>query len=591
MHDQEAPQVTLPPALPPVRLTAEQVAIIEYVRSGTGHVLVEALAGSGKTSTILESLKVTTARKVLLCAFGNANARTLEARMPAPPRGCDHRARTLHSQGFSVLRSHGCRAETRDDATEQLVNTVADAIEEIVTKDRKAALARGVPIEAWIDWLPTAFVEGTDTATISLDVRRSAITILRRLKDTCVDQDVVEDEIEVLGQEIEAFGRIGDSDVEITCAIVRYAYLSGARLDRDTIDFCDQIWLPMVLSLQPKWRYDLVFVDEGQDLSEPQLELAWRLVADQGRLVVVGDLRQSVYGWRGAVGDLVWAKLLRAGAVAMPLTASFRCARAVVAAANEIVPQLRACADAPIGEVRACTSAQMLAELPFTAESTFVLSRTNAKLFRVAIRLWRQRAHFRFQKSAELASGLRAILGKLVTRDVDSFRQSLDTWHKAERARAEKRSAVAWADRLDQQRDMLLSLLECGEPRDLRRVLDDVVASKGSLLTLSTVHTAKGLEADRVYLLRQTFARHRPKRNPDEETLMVLTDAVQMVAIPTWVGAGVVGVVGFFFTFLFTRAVKSVDDKLEGLVKAGEDHRIEDDRQFERIAQQQHGCM
>ena len=240
-----------------------------------------------------------------------------------------------------------------------------------------------------------------------------------------------------------------------------------------------------------------------------------RLKTPEGRLVVVGDLYQSVYSWRGAVGDEVWGTLCALGATSMPLTVSFRCARAVVEAANEIVPTLRPCGDAPLGEVRICSFTQMLKELSTALVPSFVLSRSNAALFQTAIQLWHRRERFHYHKSEEMASGLRALIERFDVNDTARFSGALEKWYGEEREKAESRSAVAWADRLDQQREMLLSLLGFAEPRNLGRVLDDLVASKGSKVTLSTVHGAKGFEADRVYLLRETFARHQERPTND----------------------------------------------------------------------------
>jgi superfamily I DNA/RNA helicase len=493
-------------------LTDEQATIVGRVGSGTGHILVEALAGSGKTSTIMASLGAVAVPKVLLCAFNKANRVDFEAKLakrPKPRRGHVLRARTSHQLGYAVLKAHGCRAEATGDATETLVNKVALQIEEAVTKDRAKAIADGVPIEKWEPWFPLGIVEGTDAAVISFPVRRSAITLLRRLKETCVARDVDEEDIDLLGREIDAFARIDEVHVHLVCTIVRLAYLNGMRLDRDAIDHCDSIWLPMVLDLEPRSRFDLIFVDEAQDLSNPQFALVKRHLTPDGRLVVVGDLHQSVYGWRGAEGDAVWAEMRAAGAITMPLTVSFRCSRVVVEVANEIVPKLRACEGAPIGEVRCCSFTQMLAELPTVREHTFVLSRSNAPLFQTALQLWFQKERFHYSKSEEMASGLRAIIDKLDVNNAEHFVTELEKWYREEHGRAEARSAAAWADRVDQQHEMLLALLDYAKPADLGRVLDDLVESKGSFVTLSTVHGVKGFEADQVYLLQQTFARHR----------------------------------------------------------------------------------
>jgi len=514
------PSTSVPPVLSPstkskLPLTAEQIAIVDLVGSGKGYVLVEALAGSGKTSTIIESLSAVTARRVLLCAFNKANQEALEARMGKAPRGRVQRARTFHGLGLAILKSYGCKADVDRDATEALVNAVADAVEQMITNDRRRAMDDGMPSEMWIPWFPVSFLEGTEIAIIKLHIRRSALTLLRRVKETCVDLDVSTDDIEQIGYDIDAFTKIDDVCVPLTCMIARLAYLSGMRLDRDVIDHCDMIWLPMVLALEPKSKFDLVFVDEGQDLSRPQFELVRRVVAPDGRLVVVGDLYQSVYGWRGAVGDEVWDQMLEAQATAMPLTVSFRCARAIVDEARELVPALRPCASAPLGDVRSCSFTQMLRELPSVTSPCFVLSRNNADLFQTAIQLWRQRDPFYYHKSEEMAAGLRAIIDRLDVYDTVRFPIALEDWYATELAKAEARSAVAWADRIDQQYEMILSLLEHAEPKNIVRLLEDLVKTKSKQVTLSTVHGAKGFEAPRVYLLRQTFARHQDRTGND----------------------------------------------------------------------------
>ena len=79
---------SLPPRPPIIETpTPEQNAIIARVASGSGHIIVEALAGAGKTSTILQSLVTSTARRVLLTSFGNSIVATLEARKPKAPKG------------------------------------------------------------------------------------------------------------------------------------------------------------------------------------------------------------------------------------------------------------------------------------------------------------------------------------------------------------------------------------------------------------------------------------------------------------------------------------------------------------------------
>jgi DNA helicase II / ATP-dependent DNA helicase PcrA len=492
--------------------TPEQLAIVDRVRFGSGHLLVEALAGAGKTSTILESLVASTADRVLLTSFGKDIVATLARRMPkAPPRRV-WRAKTLHTLGLGVLRSYGWAPDPGDarhgihkDTSENYVNDVATSIEEVATEDKR----RGRP-----PWFDLPFTVDTHRAVISEEVRRAARDLLHHWKDTRLPHEEVDEEV-AEEDDLDAFDGISAADADVARAIAHFAYLMGARLDRTKIDFHDMIWLPLVLDLVPKWPFDLMFVDEAQDLNRPQFEMALRLLKPGGRLVVVGDLNQSMYSWRGAVGDEVWAAMGDMGAVTMPLTVSFRCPQAVVELANELVPDLRARDGAPIGKIYACSFARMIEGLPTTTIDSFVLSRNNARLFETAIQLWSRNAVFSFSKGEELAAGLHALIDQLDLGDVDRFTKSLDEWHEKAIAKAREKKAISKIDRIDQRRDTLLALLTCTEPRGLHAMLDRLTTSRDAVVKLATVHGTKGLEADRVYLLRETFARYQERSDQD----------------------------------------------------------------------------
>lgn len=66
----------------------------------------------------------------------------------------------------------------------------------------------------------------------------------------------------------------------------------------DMIDFDDMILMPLVYGAKVKYPFDLVFVDERQDLSAARHALVKKLLKpDTGRMVIVGDPRQSIYGF------------------------------------------------------------------------------------------------------------------------------------------------------------------------------------------------------------------------------------------------------------------------------------------------------
>ena len=106
---------------------------------------------------------------------------------------------------------------------------------------------------------------------------------------------------------------------------------------------------PTEVMLRLDWRLKHLLVDEFQDTSLNQMQLLCRLMAgwqaDEGRtLMVVGDPKQSIYGWRQAKPRLFMASrkgLPCGGAEPLPLTplkltTNFRATRTLITWANEV---------------------------------------------------------------------------------------------------------------------------------------------------------------------------------------------------------------------------------------------------------------
>ncbi len=85
-------------------------------------------------------------------------------------------------------------------------------------------------------------------------------------------------------------------------------------IERDMCDFTGLIERALAEGTPPPGRPDVIFVDEAQDLSRLELALTRQWGRQAGRLALVGDPDQNLYGWRGAEG----------GAFAGPDHAGFR---------------------------------------------------------------------------------------------------------------------------------------------------------------------------------------------------------------------------------------------------------------------------
>jgi superfamily I DNA/RNA helicase len=102
-------------------------------------------------------------------------------------------------------------------------------------------------------------------------------------------------------------------------------------LARKGIDFTDMIFLPVANNwIRP--QYDMVVVDEAQDMNTCQLAIAQGLA--RNRVVVVGDDRQAIYGFRGADSGSLDRLKDELKATELGLTTTYRCGRGIVALAQ-----------------------------------------------------------------------------------------------------------------------------------------------------------------------------------------------------------------------------------------------------------------
>ena len=110
-------------------------------------------------------------------------------------------------------------------------------------------------------------------------------------------------------------------------------------------DYTDLIVLPLELMqrnkevldfYQRRFKYGLV--DEMQDVSKVQFELVKLLFGNLGKLTVVGDDDQTIYGWRGADARLLLDfQTVFPNAVIVRLTKCFRCAPHIVRAMSAVI--------------------------------------------------------------------------------------------------------------------------------------------------------------------------------------------------------------------------------------------------------------
>lgn len=477
----------------------QQSAIFDWFRSGAGNLIVRARAGTGKTTTILEGVQRAPERKILLAAFNKSIATELQAKLGQG--GAE--AKTLHGVGFRFV----------------------------------AKAWQGVQIDGNRAWKIAAQLVGEQEDEEII----GAVAKLATLSQEVLPFDPTRDQMVRLA---EAFDLTLDADFEDKgWTDERIASLALVLRDRKaqqdgTIDFADMLWLPLRHGWAKGW-WDMVCVDEAQDMNAAQLELAMRCVRRGGRICVIGDDRQAIYQFRGA--DSGGLERMRASLKAgeLGLTTTYRCPRTIVAEAAKIVPDYAAAPGAPDGVIDSLDESKLV---EVAQPGDFVLSRTNADLARVCLGLLRAGVRARIQ-GRDIGIGLQKIIAKLAVGcpDVETLIERLVAWRDREMARAERAEKQAKAALVEDQGNTLIEI--CSDLDTIAEVaprIDRLFAPTGGpAVVCSTVHRAKGLEAPRVFILGWTlyFGKPRTSRGdfPIEESnleYVAITRAQQRL---TWV--------------------------------------------------------
>lgn len=441
----------------------QQSRFLDAIRDGESHLLLEARAGSGKSTTCREGARLLPRLARVWYACFNAHiAREFQADLPP---SC--RARTLHSFGLELLKAHLPEV--------QIDNDKLDRIAEVYFPDRfqrpqRSAVARLA--EACRNLLLPA-----DKATP--DVLRE----LAAIQGIDLPREQTEDVLAVV------------PDVLTRCLAQTV-----------TIDFTDMIWLPVMLGIEPPAPPDVLFVDEAQDLNACQHALV-DLMCPTGRVVVVGDRFQSIYAFRGAdaqsipsfEGRLASSKR---GLETYPLTVTRRCPRRHVVMARRLVGDLDYLPSAPDGEIVALDEKEVMADL---MPGDMVLCRTNAPLVSLCYRLLRENRRA-VVRGRDIGKGLLTLIARLRPSSTSDLVRRLSDYRIQELERLSGlRNPEPAQQVVNDRTDCLLTLTEGAESLDAVRNRCETLfsdTSEDGAIVLSSAHKAKGLERDRITIIR-----------------------------------------------------------------------------------------
>jgi len=439
-----------------------QRAIFDWIQADKGkHLVVEALAGSGKTTTGVEALKlIPMTQSVVFVAFNKHIAVELQRRLEDQPH---IKVSTYHSLGYAAVRQAFGNVQMDEDKVNHILDTILDRY-----------MYRPI-----------------------FPVIRQLVSLVKANLTGTTDEDLT-GLAEHYGIELN-----GDSDTVFTA--VALVIEKSAKMT-NVIDYDDMVYLPVKLDL-PMKQYDFLFADEFQDTSKVQIELAMKSVKKNGRIVALGDRFQSLYGFRGASVDSIPNLIRDLQADVLPLSITYRCPKCIVEMVKQKFPMipLEAPEWAKDGEMRHITA--NIADTEYTP-GDMVLCRTNAPLVEPAFSLIR-RGIKAIIRGRDIGKGLTVLVRKMKANDMGDLMSKLVEYKSVEVSKLLNAEKGSQAQSLTDKVDTIVALADgTSSITELEIRIEDIFSDENEGVVFSSVHRAKGLEAQRVYILRADLMPH-----------------------------------------------------------------------------------
>lgn len=445
-----------------MKLTPQQSTFIDAC-AAKGSIAVNATAGSGKTFVLQHG-----ARKIrgsgLATSFSRSTVADLKAAMPS----------NFECAGMHALGLRGIKQKMPTARVDARGNILYETLKELLAEQ-----TGGWKLQPEIKRL----VEIAQLSGIVPDHDRFL------LEDTWENWESLADQYDIdfspIHHQIARAGLIKTNQLAL----------------KGDISFSHMLTLPLFHSF-PVPQFPVVMLDEAQDLNPLQHMLVARALRPGGRVIIAGDPRQAIFGFSGALSDSYSRLLRKFDCTEYPLTVSWRCARSIVAEAQQYVPWIEAAPTAIEGSVLPATHVD-LPDLP-----RVILCRNNSPLTALAMRLFT--AGFSVECAGrDIGAGLKSTISRVAAvKNSDSMPTAEFTTRLRRWAERETTKHPGRKHRIADKLEALLALAEhLPTVGAIRKHIENLYIDpeskdrKPAEFHLTTIHRAKGREWDQIGFL------------------------------------------------------------------------------------------
>lgn len=431
----------------------------EVFRSDNENILVNAVAGSGKSTVIEECISRKPPSPILASAFNKHIGLDLSKRMEHMPHVT---VKTLNAFGYTACRNELGFVKINKN---KVFNILKYKLE--------------LP-EPW-------------------KLRRNVERVISLLKANLI-KNPTEQDVQNILDDFNITVKDEDKFIKLIFEVFELCLEQ-----KKVMDFDDQIFFPLYYGWDIP-QFERIYIDEAQDLTPGQIELTARA---SGSYCYVGDPRQAIYQFRGADSNAIPNIIARLACRELPLSVCYRCPQAVVEEAQKIVPHLEWFK--PGGILNSIKKPDYL-------EDDMVLCRTTAPLVEECLKCIRD-GKKAMVLGREIGDSLKDLTRFADSNIIMVAMENIDRYYqnKAQRLRELKKGDAL--QRLEDIYETVCVLAEESETvEDLNKTIDTIFSDKVSGIKFMTIHKSKGLQNPRVFLLRPDLIPH--KRAETEEQLL-----------------------------------------------------------------------
>jgi DNA helicase-2/ATP-dependent DNA helicase PcrA len=304
------------------KASSYQEDIFKFIQNDKRNAVISAVAGSGKTTTLLKALeKIKSTKKILFLAFNKSIAKELKNRIGEQ---ANVKILTVHGHGYNILLKNLSKVAIDNNKYSKIYGDLFD----YHIKKKTNALDE-YSFDAAMMKKCKSFFKSVKSEYINWRDFRLNVLRLCDLGRLHYDQDM---------KEVAKMNTISVEDGE---ADVAWQLIQIGSNVLDTIDFTDMIFLPLHLGYNGD-VYDFVFIDECQDLNTCQRLLMLNAIKPKtGRFIAVGDKKQCIYSFAGADVESFEKLCNIENTIQLPLSVTYRCSKPIVNMVKDINPEIR----------------------------------------------------------------------------------------------------------------------------------------------------------------------------------------------------------------------------------------------------------